>query len=80
MLLGSSRWAVVAARGDVETPSGKFQLEFGNPLENASSDRLGLFDGYGHDNDSPKLPCVFSGGGRQHWIYLFVKVSAWRGS
>jgi len=33
---------MVAARGDVEAPGGKFQLELSDPLEDASSNRLGI--------------------------------------
>jgi hypothetical protein len=34
---------VVAARGDVEIPRGKLQLEFSDPLKDASSNRSRLF-------------------------------------
>ncbi|MGY0574735.1 hypothetical protein ACTGJ9_029765 [Bradyrhizobium sp. RDM12] len=45
MTLGSPRWLVVTARGDVEAAGGKFQFELSDPLEDASSDRLGLLCG-----------------------------------
>jgi hypothetical protein len=44
MTLGSSRRSIIAARGDVEPPGGKFQLELSDPLEDASSNRLGIFN------------------------------------
>jgi hypothetical protein len=40
---GSSRWSVIAARGDVEIPRGKLQLELSDPLKDASSNRSRLF-------------------------------------